>query len=55
MVAAQPQTVEMKEKGKNLPEILIHTLYQVELDDLQISSSSCRVKDSKILIKKLKT
>lgn len=55
MEVAQPQTVEVKEKGKNLPEILIHTLYQVELDDLQISSSSCRVKDSKILIKKLKT
>lgn len=55
MVAAQPQTVEMKEKGKNLPEILTHTLYQVELDDLHISSSSCRVKDSKILIKKFKT
>lgn len=51
METAQPQTMEIKEKGKNLPEILIHTLYRVELDDLQTSSSSCTVKDSKILIK----
>lgn len=50
MEAAQPQRVEVKEKGKNLPEILTHTLYRVELDDLQMSSSSCIVKDSNILI-----
>lgn len=50
MEVAQPQTMEVKEKGKNLPEILTHNLYRVELGHLQTSSSSCIVKDSKILI-----
>lgn len=57
MEAAQPQTMEVKEKGKNLPEILTHSnsnLYRVELGHLQTSSSSCIAKDSKILIKKNK-
>lgn len=55
MEIAESQTLEVKEKGKYLLDILIHTFYGVWLGDLQKSSSSHTGKDSQFLTKKSKT